>query len=308
MLEKVCKYIVKNDLVFNNCIYDACISHCCYDYKEKINFKIRKNKDETYAEILSMINLKNSLDENQLKQKYPGCYYCQYRNEENKKGNEKISFINLSLYPSPCQCNCIYCDIRKNKKFMSVVPRDLKQYKIVFSVFDKLQNESFISSDAFWQVACGEITIHPFKNLVYEYTKDKKVTYFTNCFLLDNELMKILQQNKNAKINFSIDSGNVNTWNIVKGVNNFNTVLDNFYAYIKNSSPNQIELKYILLSNTNDNIQNFKDIIRIMKKMKLNKIIIEKNYDEEITKELIDAKEKFIILLKKDGIDFDVAF
>ena len=308
MLKKVCNYMIKNDLVFNNYIYDSCISSCCYDYERKINFDILNNTDKTYNAILSMIGLKNDLDENSLKQKYPGCYNCEYRNLENKQKNKKISFINLSMYPSPCQCNCIYCDIRKNKKFMSVSPKDFELYKIIFSVLDRLQNNGYIDSDSYWQVACGEITIHPFKNLVYEYTKDKKVTYFTNCFLLDKDLLEILKLNKNAKINFSIDSGNDVTWRKVKGVNNFQTVLNNLSAYIKNSSPNQVDLKYILLSEINDNKQNFVDVIRIMKEMKINKIILEKNYDVEITEKLISAKNYFITLLKDNNINFDAAF
>lgn len=307
MLKRLCNYMNKNDLVFNNYIYESCISPCCYDYNKKINLKILENDETTYKSICSMINMKVALTENELKHRYPDCYYCEYRNQKNSSKNNKIDFVNLSMYPSPCQCNCIYCDIRKNRKFMTLCANDIKQYQIIFEIINKLTDNGYITNNTIWQVACGEITIHPFKNMIYDYTKDKKVTYFTNCFLYDNDLGKILDRNKNSKINFSIDSGDDTTWSSIKGVNNFQIVLKNLSTYIENSSPEQVELKYILLSGINDNMNNFIKVIKIMKQLKLKKIIISRNYDVELTDSLINAKNNFVALLKNNDICYELS-
>lgn len=296
----------KNDLVFNNYIYDSCISPCCYDYSKKISINIDEDMIKTYNNILSILSIKNDFTEQQLKNKYPDCYYCPYRNLPNKNKNPKIDFVNLSLYPSPCQCNCFYCDIRKNKKMMTYKSVDLKQYEFVFEVLNQLIKNNFIFADTRWQVSCGEITIHPLKNQIYNFTKNKNVTYYTNCCTYDQELENILSSNINSRINFSIDCGNSPTWSKIKGLNNFNQVISNLEKYIHHSTPKQIELKYILLTDINDDNKNFNDIINIMQKNNLNKIIITRNYDIEITEALIKAKDRFIQLLTKNNIDYEL--
>ena len=85
MLKMVCSSIKKNDLVFNNYIYDSCISPCCYDYSNKINISISEDSIKTYNNILNMISIKKSLSESQLKDKFPDCYYCTYRKEKNNR-------------------------------------------------------------------------------------------------------------------------------------------------------------------------------------------------------------------------------
>ena len=307
MLKKVCSNIQKNDLVFNNNIYDDCISPCCYDFKNKISITIDSNFTKTYEKTLKMISLKKEQTEEELKKLYPDCFSCKYRTEENIIQDNIIHFVNLSLYPSPCQCNCIYCDIKKDKKMMTYKNEDLKQYEIVFKTLENLIENKQIATDSIWQVSCGEITIHPLKAKIYNFTKNKKVTYYTNCCKYDEELAKILEENKKAKINFSIDCGNEDTWRKIKGLNNYEKTLEILKSYIKKSSPEQIELKYILLEGINDDDKNFQDLIEIMIKSKLNKLIITRNYDDKITKKIIDSKEKLIKLVKENDIKYEIS-
>lgn len=201
-----------------------------------------------------------------------GCKYCDLFQKGDWNPQSLIKYVNLSMYPAPCQCNCCYCSVDRHwentKEIKSV-------YDKLFEMLELADSKALISSDAQWQISSGEITIHPYKQKMYKLVENRKATFYTNGFIFDEELAKILETNPKAKINISIDAGTSETWKKIKGFDNFKDVCDNLVAYNKTSSySGQIELKYIVLPGINDSERDFKEFIKLMKLLEVSHLII----------------------------------
>lgn len=206
------------------------------------------------------------------------CEKCPFYHTIKEIGDGLIHFINLNMYPAPCQSKCVYCGVHKGEygKWNPEIHKEC--YDNMFNAIEWASRNNLIAHDALWQAASGEITIHPYKEKIYELMENKKAKFLTNCFIFDEMLAKILSNNSNASINLSIDSGTAETWRKVKGVDNFNDVLKNIMDYSKKCiHPEQITLKYILLPGINDNIEDYKAVICLMKKLKIKKIILSRD-------------------------------
>lgn len=228
--------------------------------------------------------------------------------------NGLIYYVNFSSYPAPCQCKCIYCNKSFNLYDGSNEDYD-KHYNIMFEALEYACENNLIAETALWQVSSGEITIHPYKERFYKLVKNRKVVFFTNCFIFDEMIAKELSTNQNSSINLSIDAGTQETWYKIKGFNNFNDIVDNLLKYHYSCiTPEQITLKYIVLLGINDNIKDFTSLIEIMKKLKINHLQISRhlglkyNSNSEQQKNIIKATGHLIALLKKNNITFDIEF
>lgn len=152
-----------------------------------------------------------------------------------------------------------------------------------------------------WQVASGEVTIHPYKKRMLELMKDKTSKFLTNCFIYDNQIAEILKSNPHSCINLSIDAGTAETWHKVKGVNNFRNVLENLSKYSNSCiSPEQITLKYIILPGINDNKNDYQGVIDIMKKLKIKSLIISRDNRFKIEKMILSQS---IVRKKKNAVE-----
>lgn len=97
-------------------------------------------------------------------------------------------------------------------------------------------------------------------------TRGESVIFYTNAFIFDKDIARELHDNPQATINLSIDAGTADTWRKVKGVDNFNHVLDNLIAYRKASArAGQIILKYIIMPGINDSEEDFRAFVDIVK-------------------------------------------
>ena len=161
------------------------------------------------------------------------CVECPFYHPMKETSDGLVHFVNLNMYPAPCQSKCIYCGVHKGEygKWNPEIHR--KCYDNMFSALEWACKNKIIASDALWQAASGEITIHPYKEKIYEMMKNKNAKFLTNCFIYDEGLAEILSNNANASINLSIDSGTAETWRKVKGIDNFNTVIKNLMDYSK---------------------------------------------------------------------------
>ena len=158
----------------------------------------------------------------------------------------------------------------------------------MFNAIQWAESTGMIAADAIWQVASGEIAIHPYKDKILKLVRDKNVRILTNSFIYDEGVAEILNENCLASINLSIDAGTSKTWNKVKGVNNFDNVLKNLEKYSACSiRPEQVTLKYIILPGINDNLEDYQGIIDIMKQLKIKKLIISRDNRFRIEKLII---------------------
>ena len=239
-----------------------------------------------------------------------GCVHYQLKDWEDTR--QLITEINLSMYPSPCQCKCVYCNVRATDSCKSVRS---DSYEKVFDIIDWMQKHNMIALDAAWQVSAGEITIHPYKDKILNLVKNQAVIFYTNCFIFDEKIAAILATNSKAAVDLSIDSGTRETWYKVKGVDNFSTVMDNLAKYFTASvRPGQITLKYIILPGINDNFDDYCSVIEIMKDLKVSHLTISPNtrqlylQDKEQSLILARAADQLAAMLNKNGLTVSCYF
>jgi len=295
------------------------LTFCCVsgEYPPKASFletpeatinNFMRIRAEIVAENVKFGLLKSCVAED--KQEYTfGCHKCSFFKEKDWEpgGNGLINHVILACYPSPCQSKCVYCykwddDIVKFDAALHEAP-----YEKVFQFLEYIQEKNYVASDAMWDVSSGEITIHPYKDRIYELVRGKQVAFFTNCFLYDEQIGNHLSESPASYIHFSIDAGTPNTWHKIKGVNNFETVTDNLVKYYARCSRNgQITLKYIILPGINDNLADYKSVIEIMKILKTNKLSISRDTSAVHTTDcevLLGAAGCLVAMLYKNDLE-----
>lgn len=275
----------------------GCIEFCCLSLAPGIGFfdsidntikSLIKKRSEIIMENKAFGN-DNIIDKNTSK-----CAKCPYFKEMKGTGDGFVHFININMYPAPCQSKCIYCGVHNSELGIFDKEQYAEIYEKMFQVIKMCLEKGMIAEDAVWQVASGEITIHPYKDRIFEIIKNKNVKILTNVFIFDEKIADILNTNICSSINLSIDSGTPETWHKVKGVNNFSTVIDNLSKYSASClRPEQITLKYIMLPGINDNVVDFQGVIQIMKRLKINKISISRDNRFRIEKLIIYNSSRF---------------
>ena len=196
-----------------------------------------------------------------------GCKRCVNYQKGDWQPQLMVTYVNLSMYPAPCQCRCCYCDVAKRWENTESVQT---AYEKMFAVLELAEKRGVIAPNAVWQISSGEITIHPYKERIYELVGSRRAVYYTNGFIYDEAIAGQLKRNEGSAINLSIDAGTPETWREVKGVDNFEEVCMNLADYFKASSrPGQISLKYIILPGINDSEKDYAGLMEIMDVLKV---------------------------------------
>jgi uncharacterized Fe-S cluster-containing radical SAM superfamily enzyme len=217
------------------------------------------------------------------------------------------------MYPAPCQCKCVYCDIHSGE--LGRFSRELHgvHYKMLFDMLGYAKSNGRIAANATWQVSSGEIAIHPYKSRIMGLVKHCPTMFYTNCFVFDKDIAKNLNKNPNSAINLSIDSGTPATWHKVKGVDNFGTVTDNLAKYRAASArPGQITLKYIVLPGLNDNLADYKAVAEMMGILGTKHLTIARDTRLKYSlggaerEALINAAARLALVLHKSGLTCDM--
>jgi wyosine [tRNA(Phe)-imidazoG37] synthetase (radical SAM superfamily) len=243
-----------------------------------------------------------------------GCLKCAQYQIGSWSNNDLIRYINLSMYPAPCQCRCLYCNISAADRDPAAIGGEGVEdaYEMLFDALDFALRTGMIAPNALWQVSSGEIAIHPYKERIFNLVRDQAAIFHTNCFRFDYQIAANLAMNPNSLINLSIDSGTRETWHRIKGFDNFGKILENLCKYAENMSrPNQISLKYIILTGINDGHGDFNGVISLMKALGIVHLSLacdaSKKYtygaeEEEETEKLAAATGHFICLLLKNKL------
>jgi len=259
------------------------------------------------------ISLSENLVSDEERRYTSGCAKCVRFQLNDWKSEKLISRIILSMYPAPCQCRCIYCNRHSNESGIFKEQFHAEGYEKVFDVIEWARNNDMIASNAIWILTSGEITIHPYRDKIFNLVKGKATIFYTNCFVFDERIMINLAENPKSTIVLSIDCGTKETWYKIKGVNNFYTVMNNLILYsTKSTHPGQIILKYIVLPGINDNLTDFLSVIDIMKTLKISHLSIARNdhlkywCNEEQREILLTAVGYLMAMLNKNDLTMDL--
>ena len=206
-----------------------------------------------------------------------GCQKCGYFQNRSWASDGLIHYVNLSMYPSPCQCRCIYCGIpQQDQNARSEAAK--AAYETLFDMLEIAENCGIIAPDAAWQISCGEIAIHPYKDRIMRLVRAKNAVFYTNCIKFDEDIAGNLHNNPNSSINLSIDAGTAQTWRRVKGLDNFEQITSNLARYYAESAkPGQITLKYIVLPDVNDIYEDYVSLVEIMKVLEVPSLLLSRD-------------------------------
>ena len=251
------------------------ISLCCESVPSRPGIPLSDNAEETLERFIGLRTMLLAQGFRTPEKTDFGCSGCANYCVGEWEINPFIGYVNLSMYPAPCQCKCIYCNVAKKKEDTEEVRL---AYERLFTFLELADRSGAIDPDAVWQISTGEITIHPYKDRILKLLKGKTANYYTNAFIFDEDIAQNMHDNPNSFINLSIDAGTPETWKKVKGFDNFDKVTDNLVKYYVNSArPGQITLKYIVLPGINDNYEDYESVIEIMKVLETKHLTISRD-------------------------------
>lgn len=314
-----CQYIEDCSLTFTGRIDtgELAVSMCCEPIPDHPKITFSADPKETLARFIGLHALTVHEGCSGKGMFASGCKKCrdyQKRTWGTKDG--LIHYVNLSMYPAPCQCHCVYCNVHREEenKIQYVNSNEVKEaYKSLFDMVRLAKEEGVIAPDARWQVSSGEITIHPFKEQIFELIQGENATFFTNCFQYDSKIANILHTHPGCALNLSIDAGTAQTWYKVKGVDNFEKVVSNLEAYHKCcQNPAQITLKYIVLPGINDSPEDYVSLMEIMQRLEVRHLFISRNmkekYDGDRVKagDLLDSVARLLAMCQTNHISYSL--
>lgn len=244
-----------------------------------------------------------------------GCLGCvRFRETENvPKSDGLIHYVNISSYPAPCQSKCFYCWVHDwDERF---TPAAKIGYDKMLDTIELAERCGLITDETQYQISSGEIAIHPYRDRLMRLIGNKRAHILTNCMKFDADIAANLHNNPNSQINLSIDSGTPATWAKVKGVDNFETVMENLTKYyVACGRPGQITLKYIIFPGINDNYEDFVSLMEIMKVLEVNEVSISRDGrvkyagDDEYKVNLLGATAYLVAICRKNNFVADISY
>ena len=293
-----------------------CLTLCCEPVEDRPAIPFGNTPKESVENFIKMRKaiIEESINDVSADERVfsKGCLNCTSYQLGQWPENDLIHYVSFSMYPAPCQCKCFYCgDKERGNLNFTDTPEVKKGYEHTFGMLEYAKENGLIAPNAAYQIATGEISIHPYKDKILEFTKNQATIFHTNCFIFDEQIAQNLAANPRSHINFSIDSGTAKTWHKVKGVNNFSKVIENLDRYHKYSArKGQIVLKYIIFPGINDEDEDFILVIELMKRFGSQTLDLARNWNDkysqadEENEKLIQSTARLCTMLYKNNLSF----
>lgn len=165
-----------------------------------------------------------------------------------------------------CDCSCIYCCEKylSNRKIV-LKPKKSDYYDLLPIIKELYKNDLIDKQELDVHFQGGNVSVlEEFEDLVDIFIKNgvKRIEIATNGIKYLPIVEEICDKTF-VDINISIDSGCRETFKKIKTVDKFDDVVENLKKYSK--LPILLRLKYILVRGVNDNIEELKKYIDLMK-------------------------------------------
>jgi len=242
-----------------------------------------------------------------IERKCIGCYNLKQRIWTKEK---KIMFLVLNLNYK-CNSDCVYCFTHKFKRIFNLL-RDIPVYDILV----KLIKKNKIAKNCEIHLGGGEPVLSiEFEKIVNLFLDNEfnNLKIYTSGIQYSQAIERVLK-NDAGIVFISIDSANQELYKRIKGVDKFNQVIENSEQYIKMQglNKNALALKYIIIPQLNDNIDDIKQYLDLVLNLNCKTIItdIERNwYDENFqNKELLKKQLFFIKYIEVFSIKNNINF
>lgn len=207
-----------------------------------------------------------------------------------------------------CNCNCFYCN--QNQVIREKSNQELSNYdihRIAAGIYDSIEN--IILAD-------GEPSLLPHLDELCDLINEKNwsVNFNTNAILYSEKLAKTLARNKQSFVAIALDSGSSETYKKIKRVDKFDLVINNIKKYKENGC--RIFLKYILIPEINDNVEEIGRFIEIVKEIGIEHVTLSQNMsgfvdgvghqlDPNMSESMFALFSYFIARLQEEHIEWD---
>lgn len=166
-----------------------------------------------------------------------------------------------------CSCNCIYCVYTHDNPEAKHFYNTRKSYDVI-PILEQFRTKNLIKENSMIIIGGGEYTEFPQEEvdwiIYFASFMGCKISLLSSGIFYSEATAKILRSGS-AELSISPDSGTEKTYKKIKQVNAFNKVWKNLEKYVQSAkdNPNSIvEIKYIIIPNINDSIDEFKAFIR----------------------------------------------
>lgn len=222
-----------------------------------------------------------------------GCYEYKERPRENFfkrffefNKNKKINYIILNHFKQ-CECNCVYCA-------QKILYPDINQKFEILPVIKELYKKGLIDKNYLKvEFQGGNVSmLKEFDVLIDEFNANRANEYvvLTNGIKELPALAKI-QNTDNCMVSISLDCGTKETFKKIKNIDAFDRVAENIEKIMADTKF-RVALKYIILENINDNMEELSAFLNLAKTLKVNgEISLEIDY----RKLFMNSPERFKI-------------
>ena len=273
-----------------------------------IDFSFFKKKKKEYLEYL-------------INQKTFFCYNCFFLRERKESDviNDKYNEINISHWTN-CNCHCIYCSRNKNNNILikNLFQKRGQHYDLLPIVQDLYKNDLLDKENLIVRFQGGDIgVLEEFEDLVKEFDKNgtKMFHFLSNNIIYQPIIAEMFKKDK-AFLITSLDCGSKETYKKIKKVNQFDKMINNLKRYKEECGEKaKLNVKYVIVENYNDNLQEAKNFLSIIKEIKIpiiqydidyRKIMMKENFQFIIPSTYYKIYELFEKYCKENNCTFDI--
>lgn len=289
---------IEHGIIFT---WEKVVNCCMYKANDGANILFDKYFSSKDFSIEKIFEKKRRLRENLKKGIIPqGCQNCYNLEEKDWDDDDYIKYVYVSHW-TKCNCNCAYCYYDGSKKFFQKFKNDK-----LLPILKKLAENKQLRNDGYLIITGGEPScLNELSSIInFAIKQDIKDIYLnSSCIKYEKSIEKALKKDK-IEITLSLDSSNKELYKKIKRIDAFDKVIKNIKKYIKaqNEKKTAVRIKYIILPNINDSIEEMDNWLILCQNIGIKKVILDiethwylrnKNNIPEHIKELINHfKEK----------------
>ncbi len=184
----------------------------------------------------------------------------------------KISHIIIDHFKQ-CDCNCTYCAQKK------LFPNTTQNYELLPIIKSLYKNNYINSQQLKVEFQGGNVSVLKEFPLLMQEFKNHKVKEYVVLSNMIQYLPELETLGENDIVTVSVDAGSRETFQRIKNVDAFDAVIENIRK-LRNNSKVQMQYKYIILHNQNDNIEEVKKFLDIAKEIGGLHIVIDIDYND----------------------------
>lgn len=212
------------------------------------------------------------------------CKNCVHIKEFKPANNFKIEKITLNHY-TQCNCACIYCT-QGNRTIEKIKEDENKPVLYdVLKFINELYDNNLINTEKLYiDFQGGNIScLKNHEQIIDTFLKRGVGTIYipTNNIIYMPVIEKLLKMGK-GEICTALDSGTQETYLKIKQVDKFNKSVENIKRYIEKAGNDSVIIKYIIVHDYNDNMDEFRKFMDLMIGLNVKIIVLDIDYRDII--------------------------